>query len=136
MALPTSVPRAKAERSPDKAEPAYVCPNPRCLARAYERLSRCPECGNPRPFWLESDLRQRYLAVGVVFSLIGIILILLALWLVVANASGYFGHQTEEIPIWKPVAIISGIGALFLIGGIGTARGNPRFILFLPGNRR
>ena len=73
---------------------------------------------------LEADVQTRNLIVGILFGAIGAMLILLAVLLLVVNATGFFGPQTEDRPIWKPILVILGIGATLLCGGISIAKGH------------
>lgn len=112
---------------------AYVCVNFRCRFRAFERLHNCPACGRVGNFMLESDVQTRNLIAGIIFIVIGVLLITLAVLLLVVSATGFFGPQTEERPIWKPVLVIFGIGAILLCGGISTAKGHYWLVKLLKG---
>ena len=116
--------------------PAYLCVNLRCRFRAFEQLTRCPQCGRVGKFILESDVQSRNMIAGIIFGFVGAILILLAVLLLVASATGFFGPQTEERPIWKPVLLVFGLGVVFLFGGISTAKGSYWLVKLLQGAGR
>jgi hypothetical protein len=122
-----------AQTSPPPAGPAYVCVNLRCRFQALEQLHKCPECGRVGNFILESSVQSRNLAAGIIFGVVGVVLILIALLILVASAAGYFSPQTEEKPIWKPLLLLFGLGAIFVGGGISTAKGSYWLVKLLQG---
>jgi hypothetical protein len=87
-------------------------------------------------FVLESNVKSRNLIAGIIFGIVGAFLILLAGLLVLASATGFFSPQPEDKPLWKPVLLVFGLGVVFLLGGISTAKGSYWLVKLLQGAGR
>ncbi len=127
MPLPTSSVGAPEPASKPEG-PAYLCPNVRCRYRAYQKLHECPQCGRVGNFVLESFVKTWNLVAGLMFVMIGLMLMLMGLFFIVGVASG---RLTNGSAGWWGNLILPAIAAVFILGGISTVKGHSWFVWLL-----
>ena len=108
--------------------PAYLCGNVRCRYRTYEKLHNCPQCGRAGNFVLASTVEAWNLIAGLLFVMIGLLLMSFGLFFIVGLASG---RLTAGEHGWWGTAILPAIAAVFLVGGISTIKGYSWFVWLL-----
>ena len=126
MPQPASLAGARENAQPQM--PAYLCGNVRCRFRTYEKLFVCPQCGRVGNFVLASSVEAWNLIAGLMFVLIGLLLMSFGLFFVVGLASG---RLTAGEHGWWGTAVLPAIGAVFLVGGISTIKGYSWFVWLL-----
>lgn len=126
MPIPTSS-ASERERNPPEG-PAYLCPNVRCRFRVYQRLTQCPQCGRAGKFVLESFVKTWNLLAGLMFVMIGLMLMGIGLFFIVGVASGRLTNGSHG---WEVNLILPAIAAIFILGGVSTIRGHSWFVWLL-----
>ena len=126
--MPQPASLAEARENAQSQRPAYLCGNFRCRHPASEKLHECPQCGRVGNYVLASSVEAWNLIAGLLFVMIGLLLMSFGLFFVVGLFSG---RLTAGEYGWWGTAILPAIGAVFLIGGISTIKGYSWFVWLL-----